>query len=175
MESVIERPGVRRVRQALARAGLRVRVQELASSARTALEAAESLGVSVGQIASSLVFRHVNGEPVLVITSGRHRVDAALVASSLGVPELLRVDADFVKAWSGFSIGGVSPLGWESQSSGATTEFGFPAEVTVLIDEALGDYDVIWAAAGHPHAVFATCFEDLRVATGARVVRVSQV
>ncbi len=148
-------------------------IRQLEASARTAQEAADSLGITVGQIASSLVFRREGGEPVLVITSGRHRVDVALVAEFLEVTALHRVDADYVKEWSGFSIGGVGPFGWVSDRSRGSSPHGFPVEVTVLIDEALGDHDVIWAAAGHPHAVFATSFEDLQRATGARGLRVA--
>jgi len=90
----------------------------------------------------------------LIITSGRHRVDTDLVAKNLGIEKLDRVDADYVKEKSGFSIGGVSPLGWISEP-----------EIT-LIDEALNDYDVVWAAAGHPHAVFPTTFKELVTCTG---------
>ena len=109
----------------------------------------------MGQVASSIVFKLANDQPLLIITSGRHRVDTEMVAKSLSLGKLRRADADFVKAVSGFSIGGVSPLAWLQ-----------PA--TVLIDEALNDYDVVWAAAGHPHAVFSTNFAELVRVTGAR-------
>ena len=92
----------------------------------------------------------------MVITSGRHRVDTKLVAEKLGIAKLHRVDADYVKEKSGFSIGGVSPLGWISKPE------------IILIDEALNDYDVVWAAAGHPHAVYPTTFAELVAATGAK-------
>jgi prolyl-tRNA editing enzyme YbaK/EbsC (Cys-tRNA(Pro) deacylase) len=92
---------------------------------------------------------------LLIITSGRHRVDTDLVARTLGVEKLDRVDADYVKEKSGFSIGGVAPIGWVS-----------PA--TILIDLALNDYDVVWAAAGHPHVVYPTSFAELVTCTGAR-------
>ena len=95
----------------------------------------------------------------MVITSGRHRVDTELVAKSLGVEKLHRADADYVKESSGFSIGGVSPIGWIN-----------PA--TILIDEALNDYEVVWAAAGHPHTVFPTTFAQLLSATNARALQV---
>jgi prolyl-tRNA editing enzyme YbaK/EbsC (Cys-tRNA(Pro) deacylase) len=91
----------------------------------------------------------------LIITSGRHRVDTDLVAKNLGIEKLGRVDADYVKEKSGFSIGGVAPIGWTS-----------PA--TILIDQALNDYDVVWAAAGHPHAVYPTSYGELLECTGAQ-------
>ena len=126
----------------------------LSETARTAADAASALGIEVGQIASSLIFKTPDGKTLLIITSGRHRVDTDLVAHNLAYTELLRVDAAFVKDFSGFSIGGVSPLGWTSTP-----------EIT-LIDEALNDYDIVWAAAGHPHAVFPTTFEELVACTG---------
>ncbi len=112
------------------------------------------------KIASSIVFKLPDGTPLLVITSGRHRVDTELVADHLAVEKLHRADADFVKEVSGFSIGGVSPLAWLS-----------PA--TILIDKALDDYDIVWAAAGHPHAVFPTTFSQLSEITGAQPLIVS--
>ena len=130
-------------------------VHHLSDSARSAQEAADALGILVGQVASSIVFRLPNDLPLLVITSGRHRVDTVLVAEKLKVEKLHRADADFVRKWSGFAIGGVSPLGWLQ-----------PA--TVIIDEALNDYEVVWAAAGHPHAVFPTTYATLLVLTNAQ-------
>ena len=161
-EAVLSRPAVARVRAALAAAGIAGEIRVLADSTRTALDAAAALGVAVGQIAASIVFRTGDGAPVLVITSGAHRVDADLVAADLGLSRLERVDADYVKSVSGFTIGGVSPLGWADGE-----------ERVVLIDEDLDGYDVIWAAAGHPHAVFPTTFAELRDATGARAVPVA--
>ena len=131
------------------------RVHALSESARTAQEAADSLGVEVGQIASSLIFKLPSGGALLVITSGRHRVDTELVAKKLGIEKLVRVDANFVKEISGYSIGGVSPLGWISRPE------------IILIDEALNDYDIVWASAGHPHAVYPTSFDELLNCTGA--------
>ncbi|CAB5008110.1 unannotated protein [freshwater metagenome] len=133
----------------------------LSDSARTAQEAASALNIEVGQIASSLIFKLPDGSPLLIITSGRHRVDTDLVAKNLGIAELGRVDADYVKEKSGFSIGGVAPLGWLT-----------PA--TVLIDQALNDYDVVWAAAGHPHAVYPTSFTELLACTGAQPMVVGE-
>lgn len=154
--------GVARVRAALAAGGASGEVVVLDDTSRTAADAAAALGVEVGQIASSLVFSVPDGSPLLVITSGRHRVDVARVAATLGVASLARVDADFVKRASGFSIGGVAPVGWAGD-----------ADPLVLIDEALGDYDVVWAAGGHPHAVFPTTFDELVRLTGARPVAVA--
>jgi prolyl-tRNA editing enzyme YbaK/EbsC (Cys-tRNA(Pro) deacylase) len=109
----------------------------------------------VGQVASSIVFKLPSGNPLLVITSGRHRVDTELVAKNLGVEKLHRADADFVKNASGFSIGGVSPVGWVNKPE------------IILIDQALNDYGVAWAAAGHPHSVYPTSFTELARVTGA--------
>jgi prolyl-tRNA editing enzyme YbaK/EbsC (Cys-tRNA(Pro) deacylase) len=173
MSSVHDRDGVRRVREALERAGVAAEIRVQERSSHSAAEAAAALDVGVGQIASSLVFRAMDGSPILVITSGGHRVDTGLVASQLGAERLERADADFVKRWSGFSIGGVSPLGWAPAPPGERTGAGYPVELTVLIDVALDGYDVIWAAAGHPHAVFPTTYDELRRATGARPVRVA--
>lgn len=173
MASPLERPAVRRVRAALERAGLPATLRPQDERSHSAAEAAAALGVGVGQIASSIVFRLPDDRPLLVITSGRHRVDLELVASALGVPALGRADADFVKRWSGFSIGGVSPLGWESELSEGVNEFGHLRELTVIIDESLGEYDEVWAAAGHPHVVFATTFAALCQATGARAMKVA--
>jgi prolyl-tRNA editing enzyme YbaK/EbsC (Cys-tRNA(Pro) deacylase) len=154
MENVLQNPSVQRVSAKLKELGVKGEVHVLSDSARTAQEAADALGILVGQVASSIVFKLDDESPLLVITSGRHRVDTKLVAEKLGVAKLHRVDADYVKEKSGFSIGGVSPVGWIS-----------PA--TILIDEALNDYEVVWAAAGHPHAVYPTSFEELIQCTGA--------
>ena len=148
-------PSVLRVQDRLRELGMLGEVRHLSDSARTAQEAAEALGILIGQVASSIVFKLPDGSPLLVITSGRHRVDAELVARELGVARLLRADADYVRECSGFAIGGVSPLAWTTAP-----------DITV-IDEALNDYEVIWAAAGHPHAVFPTTFDELIAATNA--------
>lgn len=154
MENVLQNPSVQRVSAKLRELGIKGEVHVLSDSARTAQEAADALGILVGQVASSIVFKLDDESPLLVITSGRHRVDTKLVAEKLGVAKLHRVDADYVKEKSGFSIGGVSPVGWVS-----------PA--TILIDEALNDYEVVWAAAGHPHSVYPTTFAELLECTGA--------
>ena len=155
MEGILQRATVQRVQSAIAAAGMSGTVIALTNSARTAAEAAAALNIEVGQIASSLVFKLPDDSPLLIITSGRHRIDTQLVAKNLGIATLGRADADYVKTVSGFSVGGVAPLGWVS-----------PA--TILIDEALNDYEVVWAAGGHPHAVFPTTFAELISCTTAR-------
>ncbi len=155
MEEVLNNPSVIRVTALLKEMGCSGEVTILSDSARTALDAANALGIEVGQVASSIVFKLPSGNPLLVITSGRHRVDTELVAKNLGVEKLHRADADFVKNASGFSIGGVSPVGWVNKPE------------IILIDQALNDYDVAWAAAGHPHSVYPTSFSELARVTGA--------
>jgi prolyl-tRNA editing enzyme YbaK/EbsC (Cys-tRNA(Pro) deacylase) len=145
-------PNVVRVRQALRDAGATGEVRVLDDSARTAAEAAAALGVEVGQIANSLIFV-ADGDPLLVLTSGRHRVDTAKVAALVGVAKVGRADADFVRQHAGVAIGGVAPV-------------GHPEPLRTLVDTALADYDVVWAAAGHTHAVFPTSFDELIRITG---------
>lgn len=159
MEGVIEKAAVKRVMNALVHHGLSREIKVLSESARTAQEAAAALGIDVGQIASSLIFKLADDSPLLVITSGRHRVNTDLVADNLEILPLDRVDADYVKEKSGFSIGGVAPIGWLS-----------PARV--IIDIALNDYEIVWAAAGHPHAVYPTTFSELIDTTGGQPMRV---
>ena len=156
MDGVLEKNAVKRVKQALIDNGLDTEITVLTDSARSAAEAASALGIKVGQIASSIIFKLSDHKPLLVITSGQHRVDTELVASQLGVEKLERVDADFVKVSSGFSIGGVAPIGWINP----------PA--VVILDKALSDFDVVWAAAGHPHAVYPTTYNELISCTGAK-------
>ena len=161
MEGVLEKAAVKRVAQALKDYQMAGQIKVLSDSARSAAEAATALGVEVGQIASSILFKLSDNSPLLVITSGRHRVNTELVAKSLNISELGRVDADYVKDRSGFSIGGVAPIGWLN-----------PA--TIIIDEALNDYEVVWAAAGHPHAVFPTTYSELAEITKAQSMRVAE-
>ena len=161
MEGVKEKAAVKRVTAALIEHGLKGEVNVLSDSARTAQEAATALNIEVGQIASSLIFKLPDESPLLIITSGRHRVDTDLVAKNLGIEKLGRVDADYVKEKSGFSIGGVAPIGWVSAA-------------TILIDQALDDYEVVWAAAGHPHAVYPTSFSELLECTGAKPMVVGE-
>ena len=160
MDGVLEKAAVQRAQAALHEHSMPGQIKVLSDSARTAAEAAAALGIEVGQIASSIVFKLPDGKPLLVITSGRHRVDTSVVASLLKVESLGRADADYVKESSGYSVGGVAPIGWTNP----------PA--TTLIDEALKDYDVVWAAAGHPHAVFPTTFNELLHASNATPAKV---
>lgn len=157
MEGVLEKAAVKRCLAALEEFGIHSKVKVLSDTARSAQDAATGLGIEVGQIASSIVFKLPDESPLLVITSGRHRVDTELVCKHLGIESLGRADADYIKERTGYSIGGVSPVGWTT-----------PA--TVLIDLALDDYDVVWAAAGHPHAVFPTSFAELSACTRATPV-----
>lgn len=156
MDGILEKAAVKRFQEAANSLGVKGEIKVLADTARTAVDAANSLGIEVGQIASSLIFTLPSGNPLLIITSGRHRVDTALVAQGLGIAELGRADANYVKEVSGYSVGGVSPIGWTTKP-----------EIT-LIDQALNDYEVVWAASGHPHAVYPTSFEELIQCTGAK-------
>jgi prolyl-tRNA editing enzyme YbaK/EbsC (Cys-tRNA(Pro) deacylase) len=128
-------------------------VRELPEPAPTAATAAAQLGCPVGAIANSLVFS-ADGEPLLILTSGAHRVDTAKVAAELGLAKLGRADPDFVYASTGQRIGGVAPV-------------GHPQPIRTLVDRALEPYEVVWAAAGHAHTVFPTSFPELvRITSG---------
>jgi prolyl-tRNA editing enzyme YbaK/EbsC (Cys-tRNA(Pro) deacylase) len=149
-----------RVQEALRAQGLDNAVREMPDSTRTAPEAAAALGCEVGHIAKSLVFRcERSGEPVLVIASGPDRVDEQRLAEVVGEP-VGKADADFVRARTGFGIGGVPPL-------------GHAEPIRTLIEERLLSFDPIWAAAGTPHHVFAVSPDDLRRVTGGEVVSVA--
>lgn len=151
-----DHPNVARVRAELVAggadpehvAGLRV----LPGEVRTAAAAAEALGVEVGQIANSLVFE-ADGEPLLVLTSGAHRVDTALAAAAAGASRVRRADPLFVQAATGQVIGGVAPV-------------GHPAPLRTLVDRALAAYPRVWAAGGIARAVFPTTFAELVAVTG---------
>jgi prolyl-tRNA editing enzyme YbaK/EbsC (Cys-tRNA(Pro) deacylase) len=127
-------------------------VRVLPESAPTAAAAAAQLGCEVGAIANSLVFA-ADGAPLLVMTSGAHRVDTARVAALVGAAVVARADAKSVRAWTGQVIGGVAPV-------------GHPAPIRTLVDVWLAKYDVVWAAGGHPHAVFPTSYDELMRITG---------
>ena len=115
MNGVLEKSAVKRVVAAMETFSIKGEIKVLTETAKSAAEAAAGLGILVGQIASSIIFKLPDQSPLLVITSGRHRVDTELVASKLGVEKLERVDADYVKESSGFSIGGVPPMGFVSK------------------------------------------------------------
>ncbi|OLB66675.1 MAG: prolyl-tRNA editing protein [Actinobacteria bacterium 13_2_20CM_2_72_6] len=123
------------------------RVRMLPDAVTTAAAAAAALGVEVGQIANSLIFS-ADGRPLLVMTSGAHRVDTAKVAALVGVAKLARATPDFVREHTGQPIGGVAPL-------------GHPKPLQTLVDTALAGYGEIWAAGGIPHAVFPTTYAEL--------------
>jgi prolyl-tRNA editing enzyme YbaK/EbsC (Cys-tRNA(Pro) deacylase) len=148
-----EHPSVARFREELARRGGIGRVVVLPESVHTAKLAADALGCDVGAIANSLLF-DAGGLPVLILTSGAHRVDTAKVAAELGLERLGRAAPEFVREHTGQVIGGVSP-------------FGHPAPVETYIDPWLEEYDEVWAAAGHPSAVFSTSYDELARLTGA--------
>ena len=166
MEDVLNNASVKRISAELEQRNISGAIKILSDSARSAAEAAAALGIEVGQIASSIVFKLPDGRPLLVITSGAHRVDTELVARTLGVEKLHRADANFVKSASGISIGGVSPFGWQHDGTLPNPE------PIVLIDVALDAFDMVWAAAGHPHAVFPTSYAELVQATEAVPVSV---
>lgn len=157
-EAILLRPGVRAVREALLAAGITGEPRVLPASAPTAATAAQQLGCPVGAIANSLVFE-ADGAPLLVLTSGAHRVATDRLAERIGVGRIRRAQADFVREATGQAIGGVAPL-------------GHPRPVRTLVDEALAGYEVIWAAAGHHQTVFPTRFEELVAATSGEIVAV---
>lgn len=150
--------GVQRVAAALQAKGHPHAPQLLDGACRTAQQAADALGIAVGQVAKSIIFRRESdGAAVLVVASGDRRVDEKKVEALVG--QLGRADAAFVKERTGFSIGGVAPLAHATPP-------------VTLIDRELLRFDVVWAAAGHPHAVFALHPNDLQSLTGAPVVDV---
>ena len=138
---------------ALRAGGIDVEVREFSESTRTAVDAANALGVPVGAIVKSLVFA-ADGAPVLVLASGDHQVDTAKVAHVLGAAHVGRADADLVRDATGFAIGGVAPV-------------GHPHPLRTVIDSHLSSFDVIWAAAGTPRTVFPTTYDALSQITSA--------
>src|SRR6478672_8581061 len=142
-----EHPTITRFRDEHLQRGGTGQVVILPDSVHTAAVAAEALGCEVGAIANSLLF-DAAGSPVLILTSGAHRVDTAATAERIGVPALKRATPEFVRQHTGQVIGGVSPL-------------GHPSPVSTWIDVDLQQYDEIWAAAGHPAAVFSTTYDEL--------------
>jgi prolyl-tRNA editing enzyme YbaK/EbsC (Cys-tRNA(Pro) deacylase) len=140
-------PSTRRVTEALRAGGSTGEVRALTDSTRTAQEAAAALGVPVGAIVKSLVFT-ADDDPVLVLASGDHQVDTSLVATTLGAARVRRADADTVRAATGYPIGGVAPL-------------AHPRPLRTLVDRHLAEFAVVWAAAGTPHSVFSTTYDEL--------------
>lgn len=152
MGAPLEQASVRHVQRTLELLGARGQVRELDDSARTAKEAAAALGIEVGQIASSLIFL-ADGEPVLVVASGGHRVDELQLGAVLGA-RITKANADDVRRATGFAIGGVAPV-------------GHPEPLRTIVDIALSRYDEVWAAGGHPHCVFPTSYDELlRITAG---------
>lgn len=140
-------PSTERVSNALREGGATGEVRALTESTRTAQEAASALGVPVGAIVKSLVFT-ADGEPVLVLASGDHQVDTTRVAAALGAAQLRRADADTVRAATGYPIGGVAPI-------------AHPSPLRTVVDRHLAGFEVVWAAAGTPHSVFSTTYDEL--------------
>ncbi|AXH36351.1 YbaK/EbsC family protein [Humibacter sp. BT305] len=148
------------VQERLRAAGLAGEIRELPDSTRTAAEAAAALGCEPGAIASSLVLL-ADDDPVLVMTSGRHRVDTTLLATQLGAASVSMAPAKLVKTLTGQPIGGVAPV-------------GHPAPIPTVVDEALAEYDTLWAAGGTPHTVFPLTYTELLALTGGRPLRVAE-
>ncbi|MGW5052501.1 YbaK/EbsC family protein [Actinokineospora sp. NPDC004072] len=164
--TTLDHPAVRTIAAELrdkgmadAAAGIRI----LDDDVRTAAAAAAALGVEVGAIANSLVFAADHGgdrRPLLVLTSGRHRADLARLAALTGADAITRAEPAFVREHTGHAIGGVGPV-------------GHPRPVRTLVDTALADYPVVWAAAGHPKSVFPTTYADLVILTGGTAAAVA--
>ena len=138
--------------------GIEVQVQRLEASTRTVTDAATAVGCEESEIAKSIVFV-ADGDPVVCVTSGRHRVDTGKVAEALDVAEVRQAQADEVRAATGFAIGGVPPFGHD---------------LPVLFDETLMEHGRVWAAAGDPHSLFCVDPRELARCTGARVVALGE-
>ena len=151
---------MQRVQEALDRSGLQLEVVELPQSTRTAQEAADAVGSELGQIVKSLVLKGSDTDsPYVVLVSGPNRADLNRIADLVGEPVRM-ANADFVRHETGFSIGGVAPV-------------GLPESIHMLIDRDLLQYEVIWAAAGTPRSVFKLSPDDLQKLTTGQVVRIS--
>jgi Cys-tRNA(Pro) deacylase len=145
--------GEERVATAAKTAGLEIAIRRFPEGTRTAEDAAAAVGCDVGQIVKSLVFL-ADGRPVVALVSGAHRLDPSRLAAALGAAEVTRADGETVRAATGYAIGGVPPFGHEQP-------------LPVLMDRALLDHDVVWAAAGRPDAVFEVTPADLERVSGA--------
>ncbi len=152
-------PSCQAVNDILAAAGLPGRVRILGDAAPTARAAAEQLGCPVGAIANSLIFATDASTPLLIMTSGAHRVNVAKVGLELGT-SLQRASAEFVREHTGQPIGGVAPI-------------GHPRPIRTLVDVALAEFDELWAAGGIPHAVFPISYPDLLALTKGTEIRVA--
>jgi prolyl-tRNA editing enzyme YbaK/EbsC (Cys-tRNA(Pro) deacylase) len=151
---------IKRVQDALAAYNIQTNVVELSDSTRTAVEAAQAIGTTEGQIIKSLVFRgKESGKAVLIEASGINRVNELRVAALIGEP-IIKADADFVREQTGFAIGGIPPLGHLHPMG------------VVLIDEDLMQYSELWAAAGTPHAVFRLTPDQLIQIAGGEIVSI---
>lgn len=154
------KPSAQKVQDALAARGFDLAVVELPDSARTAAEAAAAVGCEVEQIAKSMVFAaRPSGRAVLVVASGGHRVDVAKVAAIVG-EAVEKPDAGFVREKTGFAIGGVPPV-------------AHAEPLVTIVDEDLLRLEVLWAAAGHPHAVFRLTPAQLVQLTGGTVAKIA--
>ncbi|SEJ44701.1 YbaK/EbsC family protein [Demequina mangrovi] len=153
-------PSSAKIMDILGAAGLHSQVRTLTDSTRTAAEAAMALGCEVGAIASSLVFL-ADARPILVLTSGSHRVDTDLLARQIGARAITRASAADVRDATGQPIGGVAPV-------------GHPEPVPTYIDVELKKHGELWAAAGTPHSVFEIAYDDLLALTGAVEVAVEE-
>lgn len=145
-------PNGAKVLAALRASGVETDIVETLEGSPTAATAAAQLDIEVGQVCNSLLF-NADGGPLLILASGGHKVDVDRVAQELGFESVHRPDADFVREYTGQPIGGVAPV-------------GHPSPVRTVVDTFLGNWDVVWAAGGHPHYVFPTSFEELVRITG---------
>jgi prolyl-tRNA editing enzyme YbaK/EbsC (Cys-tRNA(Pro) deacylase) len=155
---LLAHPGIVAVTTRLRELGAQGEIHVFSDGVRTAKAAAAALGCEVGAIANSLVF-DAAGSPVLILTSGAHRVDTAATAARIGASSLDRAAPDFVREHTGQTIGGVAPV-------------GHPKPIATYLDQALASYETIWAAAGHSHSVFPTTYDELRRITGATEIEV---
>jgi prolyl-tRNA editing enzyme YbaK/EbsC (Cys-tRNA(Pro) deacylase) len=155
----VDHPQIKAVRAALDAAGASGELRILPDGVRTAQAAADAVGCEVGAIANSLIF-DADGEALLILTSGSHRVDTEHVAREHGLPALRKATPDFVRRHTGQVIGGVAPV-------------GHPAPLRTFVDRWLTQHETVWAAAGHSHAVFATTYDELLDLTGGEPVDVA--
>lgn len=154
-------PQIQKVAAALAEHGVHGQVRVLPDSVRTAPQAAGALGCEVGAIANSLIF-DADGAPLLILTSGAHRVDTNYISKAHSIDRLDRADPTFVRRHTGQGIGGVAPI-------------GHPSPVRTLVDRWLGNYTTVWAAAGHPNAVFSTTYTQLLQLTEGTSTEVEEI